>query len=129
MSLSVLSVWKSGSFKDFQAITLANDELKITNHTMVYPCSMDKDLIAIDYFSEIDYEMENSCIYMTHSPNEMFVKTAEYYGIQRIVFIDTKNIVDLKNKYSNILCPFNFSFGKIIDVLEQFCPNNCLNNV
>jgi spore germination protein YaaH len=118
MATCLLTVWKEESHSKHTAVSWADNTFS-DYKTYLIEANQDPIMFALEIFGDSDVEFEESNLYLTSTPSETFIKVARNKKVERIVFINNKNI-EIPNEQANFLIPFNYSFGKIIDILSQF---------
>ena len=115
--MCVTSTWKESYPEEIFSVIVnyGDDEYEVH----IFEHDDDWLQVVIDVFGKSD-DYENSSIYMSKTPSEIFINASKYKCVEKIIFIPTDNF---KKDYESIkLIPFVSSFGKIIDVLSQYKP-------
>lgn len=118
MATCLLTVWKEGSLSNYVAAAWTDSSF-VDYKTYIMASNQDPVMLILEVFGDADIDHKDSSLYLTQTPSENFIKVAKNKGVSRIVFINNKKL-KVSNDNAEFLIPFNYTFGKIIDIFSQF---------
>lgn len=116
MSCAVLSVWSKGGLKKNYGIAVANKENELAKVLCLQKSKFNSEVELILNIFGSTFNFSETILFLTFDPSKNFIDAAKSKKVKRVVYLPLKKL-SFKDE---ILEPFKYNFGKVIDLLSVY---------